>query len=114
MTTLLSRDEVPTTETDMAKAPPADPVRVACHAEALSDAGMDRAVFEAAFSPLFAILGIIFVPFTTLMYALLWSPSGLTGFDFVWLGLALLIDIGGAAAGGGRWWRRNEPNAYGM
>ena len=52
MTTLLSREEVPTTETDMAKAPPADPVRVACHAEALSDAGMDRAVFEAAFSAL--------------------------------------------------------------
>jgi hypothetical protein len=71
------------------------------------------AIFEAAFSPLFAILGILFVPFTTLMYALLWKPTGLTGFDFVWLALALLIDLGGAAAGGGRWWRRNEPNVYG-
>jgi hypothetical protein len=47
------------------------------------------------------------------MYALLWKPTGLTGFDFVWLVLALLIDLGGAAAGGGRWWRRDEPNVYG-
>jgi hypothetical protein len=70
------------------------------------------AVFEAAFSPLFAILGIIFVPFTTLMYALLWSPAGLQGFDWVWLALALFIDIGGAAAGGGRFWRREQYSPY--
>jgi hypothetical protein len=48
MTALLSRE--PTTDTDMAKAPPADPVLVARHTEALSAAAGDRAAFEAAFS----------------------------------------------------------------
>jgi len=52
MTTLLSREEAPTTDTDMAKAPPADPVLVARHAEALSAAGEDRTAFQAAFSAL--------------------------------------------------------------
>jgi hypothetical protein len=72
-------------------------------------------LFDAAFSPLFALLGIIFVPFTTLMYALLWKPTGMEGLDFLWLGLALVIDIGGGlAAGGGRFWRRNDvtPTSY--
>ena len=32
-----------------------------------------------------------------LMYVLLWSPNGLTGFDWVWLALALALDIGGIA-----------------
>jgi hypothetical protein len=54
------------------------------------------AMFEAALgSFLVALLGIIFLPFTTLMYVLLWSPTGLTGFDWVWLLLAFLIDLGG-------------------
>ena len=51
MTTLLSREEAPTTDTDMAKAP-ADPLLVARHADALAAAGKDRAAFEAAFSAL--------------------------------------------------------------
>jgi hypothetical protein len=56
------------------------------------------AVFEAAIpSALVAVLGVIFLPLTTLMYVLLWSPNGLTGFDWVWLALALALDIGGIA-----------------
>ena len=40
------------------------------------------------------LLGIIFLPFTTLMYALLWTPGiGLTGFDWIWLILAVLCDL---------------------
>jgi hypothetical protein len=52
--------------------------------------------FTAAFGDmiLWPILGIIFMPFTTLMYVLLWSPTGLTGWDWLWLGLAAVIDIG--------------------
>jgi len=66
-------------------------------------------IFEAAFSPLFAIIGIIFVPFTTLIYALLWTPNGFDGLDWLWLALALAIDLGGGlAAGGGRFWRRGD------
>lgn len=51
--------------------------------------------FMAAFggSWLLPILGIIFLPFTTLMYVLLWSSFGLNGWDWMWLILAVLLDI---------------------
>lgn len=39
------------------------------------------------------LLGIIFLPFTTLMYVLLWSPTGLVGWDWLWLGVAVLLDL---------------------
>ena len=64
------------------------------------------ALFSAAIGPVFAILGIIFLPFTTLMYVLLWSPAGFGGWDLLWLGLAFLIDIGGALGSGAGWYRR--------
>lgn len=54
-------------------------------------------LFEAAFGGnwLLPVLGILLLPFTTLMYALLWSPGvGLTNFDWLWLILALLLDLG--------------------
>ena len=51
--------------------------------------------FSAAFggSWFWPILGIIFLPFTTLMYVILWSATGLTGWDWMWLILAVVIDI---------------------
>jgi hypothetical protein len=39
------------------------------------------------------ILGIIFLPYTTVMYLLVWTPTGLSGFDWVWLLLGLLLDL---------------------
>lgn len=53
------------------------------------------ALFNAAFngSWLLPILGIIFLPFTTLMYVILWGPSGLRGGDWIWIVLAVIIDI---------------------
>jgi hypothetical protein len=55
--------------------------------------------FNAALGPVVALLGIFFLPFTTLMYVLLWNPTvGISGFDWVWLGLAFLIDLGGMAS----------------
>ncbi len=60
------------------------------------------AYFTAAFGDmwLWPILGIIFAPFTTLMYALLWTPAtGISGFDWLWLAIALAIDIGHYAGG---------------
>ena len=39
------------------------------------------------------LLGIIALPYTTIMYLLVWSPAGLHGFDWVWLFLGLLLDI---------------------
>ena len=59
--------------------------------------------FNAAFggSWFWPLLGIIFLPFTTLMYVLLWSPGiGLIGFDWFWLILALVLDIGQIAGTG--------------
>jgi hypothetical protein len=44
------------------------------------------------------LLGILFIPWTTLMYVIVF-PGGINGFDWLWLGLALAIDIG--AWGGG-------------
>jgi hypothetical protein len=50
---------------------------------------------DAAFSTwIFPLLGIIFLPFTTLMYVLLWTSGvGLVGFDWFWLVLAVFLDI---------------------
>ena len=39
------------------------------------------------------LLGVVFLPWTTLMYVIVF-PGGVTGFDWLWLGLALVIDIG--------------------
>jgi len=39
------------------------------------------------------ILGIVFLPYTTVMYMLVWSPTGLQGFDWVWLLLGVMLDI---------------------
>ena len=56
--------------------------------------------FSAAFSTiLWPILGIIFVPWTTLMYLAVW-PNGVVGFDWIWIGLGILFDIGMYAGGG--------------
>lgn len=45
------------------------------------------------------LLGIIFLPFTTLFYVILWTPGiGLTGWDWLWLILAVLMDISSLAS----------------
>ncbi len=54
------------------------------------------ALFSSAFGGnwIWPLLGIIFLPFTTLMFVLLWSPAGLVGFDWLWLILAVILDLG--------------------
>jgi hypothetical protein len=56
--------------------------------------------WDAAFGgPIIPILGIIFLPFTTLMYVLLQTPGvGLAGSDWLWVGLALIVDLAHSAA----------------
>ncbi|HNS03623.1 MAG TPA: hypothetical protein PKM78_14725 [Anaerolineae bacterium] len=66
-----------------------------------------NAAFQGFLMPL---LGFIFVPWTTMMYVLVF-PGGVTGFDWLWLGLGLLADIAwwsGAAA------RRRVPGYTGQ
>ena len=39
------------------------------------------------------LLGIIFLPYTTVMYMLAWSPAGIEGWDWLWIILGLILDI---------------------
>ena len=52
-------------------------------------------------SIIWPILGIIFAPWTTLMYVLV-SPGGIVGFDWLWLGLMVVADIASYSGGIGR------------
>jgi hypothetical protein len=65
--------------------------------------------FAAAFGDvwLWPILGIIVLPYTTLMYVLLWAPAvGLYGFDYFWLMLGVVLDIGNLVGSG--WANRRQ------
>ena len=43
---------------------------------------------------LWPLLGIIFLPYTTVMYLLIWTPvGGIAGWDWMWIILGLLLDI---------------------
>ena len=74
-----------------------------------------RFKIEAAFNTfIWPLLGLIFLPWTTLMYTIVYTPgpgfwSGINGFDWIWLGLAFLADIGGYAAGAAR---RKDASFY--
>jgi hypothetical protein len=54
------------------------------------------AAVAAAFGDflLWPLLGLMFLPFTTLMYTILWGPGGLTGADWLWVGIAFVLDLG--------------------
>jgi hypothetical protein len=57
--------------------------------------------WQAAFngSWLWPVLGLIFIPWTTLMFVIV-APLGVTGFEWVWLGLGLVADIASYSGGG--------------
>ena len=46
------------------------------------------------------LLGIVFLPFATLIYVVLWQVGGLSGWDWFWVAIAALFDVGhwGASA----------------
>ncbi len=53
------------------------------------------------------LLGFIFLPFTTIVYA--WMVNNglpIAGLNLLWLGLAVLIDLGSLGGGGRRYRRR--------
>ncbi len=69
--------------------------------------------WQAAFSSfIWPLLGFIFLPWLTLMYVIV-APGGIVGFDWVWLGLALVADIA-MYAGGGYGNRRRMPGYSGQ
>jgi hypothetical protein len=55
------------------------------------------AMFSTAFkgSWFWPMLGIIFLPLTTLFYVFMYTPGiGLRGWDWLWIALAVVLDIG--------------------
>lgn len=56
---------------------------------------IDRARFDFAFDGVIApLLGFALIPWTTLMYVALHNPwFEIGGWDYLWLGLALLVDL---------------------
>ena len=74
-------------------------------------------LWQAAFSSwwgnnlwwIWPVLGIIFLPWTTIMYVLV-APGGVMGWDWLWLGLALFADIAWYGGGAGR---KQTPNYQG-
>ncbi len=39
------------------------------------------------------LLGVVFLPFTTIMFMLVWKPSGVEGWDWMWVILGLILDL---------------------
>jgi hypothetical protein len=55
-------------------------------------------------------LGFVFLPWTTLMYVLLWSAGGLTGLSWILVGLGFLADLG--TYGGGAFGNKDKVQSY--
>ncbi len=54
---------------------------------------------DAAFDTwIFPLLGLIFLPLATLLYAVLWTVGGLSGWAWFWVILAAMLDIGHSAS----------------
>lgn len=68
---------------------------------------VDMTRFNVVYNNFFLpFLGFLFLPFTTIMYTLVWQPTGIEGFNWVWIGLAVVLDI--ASYGGGGYGNRNR------
>lgn len=59
---------------------------------------------------LWPVLGFVFLPFTTLMYVVV-RPGGVSGFDLIWLSLAVLADV--AMYSGSGYGNRDRVPGYG-
>ena len=63
-----------------------------------------KMAFENWFWP---VVGLIFMPWTTLMYTIVYGANGMVGFDWVWVGLGVVADI--TSYSGGAWKRKEVP-----
>ena len=73
---------------------------------------LDPVRWNLAFqSFLWPLLGFLFLPWTTIMYVSV-GINGLSWFDWIWLAIALLIDLG--SYGGGAYGNRNRIPGYGQ
>ncbi len=40
------------------------------------------------------LLGFIFLPYTTIMYVLVWNfATGVSGWDWLWIGMGVMLDV---------------------
>ncbi len=66
-------------------------------------------VSRAFNSFIWPLLGFIFLPFTTLVYVLVWTPGvGVTGLAWLWVALAFLLDLTWQSGSGYRASRRER------
>jgi hypothetical protein len=73
---------------------------------------LDPVRWNLAFqSFLWPLLGFLFLPWTTLMYVIV-GVNGLSWFDWVWLAIALMVDLG--SYGGGAYGNRDRIPGYGQ
>ncbi len=42
---------------------------------------------------LLPLLGILFLPYTTIMYILAWTPLGIDGWEWLWIALGVILDL---------------------
>ena len=66
-----------------------------------------NAAFDTFIIPL---LGFIFLPWLTLMFVAV-APGGIDGFDYIWLGIGLALDV--FSWSGGAYTNRNRVPGYG-
>jgi hypothetical protein len=65
--------------------------------------------WERAFrTVLWPLLGLIFLPWTTLMYVIV-EPGGIAWFDWLWLGIAFVLDLGMYS---GSYYKREDVPGY--
>jgi hypothetical protein len=59
-------------------------------------------VSDAFDTILWPLLGVIFLPFTSIMYVIVYDPvtAGLSGWGWFWVVFALLVDLGSYAGSG--------------
>ena len=73
---------------------------------------LDPVRWNLAFqSFIWPLLGFLFLPWTTIMYVSV-GINGLSWFDWIWLAIALLVDLG--SYGGGAYGNRNRIPGYGQ
>lgn len=66
--------------------------------------------WDLAFSSwLWPVVGFILLPWTTLMWVIV-SPGGVTGLDWLWVGLAVVLDI--SMWSGGAWGNRDRVRGH--
>jgi hypothetical protein len=73
---------------------------------------LDPVRWNLAFqSFLWPLLGFLFLPWTTIVYVSV-GINGLSWFDWIWLAIALMVDLG--SYGGGAYGNRNRIPGYGQ